>query len=158
MVMGNASDLVKYNTSISLNLNERGYGGFTKDSPATDANYKPNPMAPNWDFRVMYEAWIKTSLFANTRFGYLNFPYLHISPGKTGEDIVPLVPCSCPPSIGAPPSDPQSPTPTPEPSSPTPTHDSTRKSPRNVQVARTPSSPVQFISGTRAVRAARRSA
>ena len=61
--------IVDFNTSISRNFNERGYGTYTVDSPATDADYTPNAAAPDWDFRVVYEAWIDVDAFGASGFG-----------------------------------------------------------------------------------------
>lgn len=98
MVSGEPGAILKYSTSMSLNLNERGYGAFTTDSPRTDANLTPDPAAPSWDFRVVYEAWVKTSIFGAGQLGFLNVPYLHVSPSKTGINQTPLTPCACPPT------------------------------------------------------------
>jgi len=99
MVSGDPTAILRYSTSMSLNLNERGYGAFTTDSPRTDANLTPDPAAPNWDFRVIYEAWVKTSIFGTGKLGFLNVPYLHVSPSKIGVNQTPLQPCGCPPSV-----------------------------------------------------------
>lgn len=97
MVMGDPGAILRHTTSMSLNLNERGYGSFTTDSPRTDQNLTPDPAAPRWDFRVVYEAWVKTAIFGGGKLGFLNVPYLHVSPSKTGMNQTPLTPCACPP-------------------------------------------------------------
>jgi hypothetical protein len=97
MVTGDLGAILAYSTSMSRNLNERGYGAFTTDSPRTDAQLTPDPAAPSWDFRVIYEAWVKTSIFGVGQLGFLNVPYLHVSPSKTGINQTPLTPCACPP-------------------------------------------------------------
>lgn len=101
MVTGSASDVVKIVTSLDANFNERGYSKYTVDSPKTDAMYTPDPAAPMWDFRVVYEAWVKASIFGGGKgFSYVNFPYMHASPSKTGMNTEPLTPCACPPEWG----------------------------------------------------------
>jgi hypothetical protein len=69
------------------------------DSPATDANYTPNPQAPAWDFRVVYEAWIDVAAFGAAGFGGATIEYVHASPAKGGEDTLHVKPgdCPCPP-------------------------------------------------------------
>jgi hypothetical protein len=99
METGDAAWIVEWNTSISRNLNERGYASYTVDSPATDANYTPNPQAPEWDFRVVYEAWVDVAAFGNSGFGGATIEYVHASPAKGGDDTLYVKPgdCPCPP-------------------------------------------------------------
>jgi hypothetical protein len=116
MVTGDPTAILRSSTSMSLNLNQRGYGMYTVDSPHPGASYQPDPAAPAWDYRVVYEAWVKTSIFGGGTLGFLNVPYLHVSPSKTGINQTPLTPCGCPPSVGhTEPSPPITGTPTPPP-------------------------------------------
>jgi hypothetical protein len=96
MVLGDPAWIVQWNTSISRNLNERGLASYTVDSPATDANYTPNSAAPEWDFRVVYEAWIDLAAF-KTGFGGASVEFVHASPAKGGADTVDVMPGKCPP-------------------------------------------------------------
>lgn len=96
MEVGDPAWIVAWNTSISRNLNERGYASYTVDSPATDADYTPNPQAPEWDFRVVYEAWVDVAAFGNAGFGGATIEYVHASPAKGGEDTLHVKPGDCP--------------------------------------------------------------
>jgi hypothetical protein len=101
LISGNASDVLQTNTSINRNLNERGYTTYTVDSPATDSNYTPNPATPNWDYRVVYEAWIKKSAFGNSGFQRAYIDHIHASPSKSTDTLY-VTPGPCPPAWGIP--------------------------------------------------------
>ena len=106
MIAGDPAWIVEWNTSISRNLNERGYASYTVDSPATDAKYTPNAQAPEWDYRVVYEAWIDVAAFGSAGFGDATIESVHASPAKSGEDTVIVKPGDCPPPE-CPPDDPR---------------------------------------------------
>jgi hypothetical protein len=95
--LGNPAWIVDTSTSIDRNLNERGYGSYLVDSPATDANYTPNASAPNWDYRVVYEAWVNVSAFGQAGFGGAQIEYVHASPAKGGNDTIEVKEGKCPP-------------------------------------------------------------
>lgn len=97
MLVGNADWVVQWNTSLSRNLNERGYGGYTVDSPVTDSRYTPNPQAPQWDYRVVYEAWIDVAAFGGASFGDASITFVHASPAKSEQDTLDVEPGDCPP-------------------------------------------------------------
>jgi hypothetical protein len=97
MLVGNADWIVQWNTSISRNLNERGYGKYTVDSPATDNDYTPNPQTPDWDYRVVYEAWIDVAAFGGAAFGGADISFVHASPAKAENDTLEVEPGDCPP-------------------------------------------------------------
>jgi hypothetical protein len=101
MVSGDPAAVLKHSTSMSLNLNQRGYGRYTMDSPTTNQSLAADPAAPGWDFRVVYEAWVATSIFGTRQLGFLNVPYLHVSPSKTGIKQTPLTPCGCPAQVAS---------------------------------------------------------
>jgi hypothetical protein len=84
-------------TSLDRNLNACGLGSFVTDSPATDANYTPNPDASAWDYRVSYEVWISTEAFGDAGFGSALIQLVHASPSKRGGATLDVVPGSCPP-------------------------------------------------------------
>jgi hypothetical protein len=95
MILGNASDVVSATTSLDQNFNNFGYV-LTTNSPATDANYTPNPQYPKWIYDVWYEVTVKSSAFPGG-FGQPMIASVHASPSKTGnnsEDVIP-VPCPC---------------------------------------------------------------
>jgi hypothetical protein len=102
MITGDPAWIVAWNTSISRNLTERGYKSYTVDSPATDAAYTPNPLAPAWDYRVVYEAWIDVAAFGGAGFGDATIESVHASPSKSGEDTLTVKPGKCPPGECAP--------------------------------------------------------
>jgi hypothetical protein len=97
MLSGSADWIVKWNTSLSRNLNERGYAAYTVDSPSTDSQYTPNPKAPEWDYRVVYEAWIDVAAFGGGAFGGADISFVHASPAKAKSDTLEVEPGDCPP-------------------------------------------------------------
>ncbi len=82
---GNVSDLVSFNSSLSRNFNDYNYV-LTTQSPATDANYTPNPNYPNWDYNVTYEFTISASAFGSAGFGNVQVVSMHNSPSKLNFD------------------------------------------------------------------------
>jgi len=94
MISGSASDVVSVKTSLSENFNTFGYV-LTANSPATDANYTPNPAYPNWIYEVWYEATVKLSVFGSAGFGKPQFVSVHASPSKTGNNSEPVVDKGC---------------------------------------------------------------
>lgn len=95
--LGAAADVLAVSTSLDRNLNERGYRQFMVDSPPTDATYAPPATAPAWDFRVVYEVWLRAEAFGPAGFGSARIGAVHASPSKPGETTVPVVPGPCPP-------------------------------------------------------------
>jgi len=95
--IGDAADVVQWSTSLDRNLNERGYGSYTVDSPATDADYTPNPETPEWDYRVVFEAWVDLDAFGDSGFAGAFINYVHASPAKTSTDTIEIEPGPCPP-------------------------------------------------------------
>lgn len=95
--VGDESDVVRVETSLDRNLNERGYGGYLEHSPATDESYTPNPDAPEWDFRMVYEVWIDLDAFGEAGFSGAFIDYVHASPAKSPSDTIEVVPGECPP-------------------------------------------------------------
>jgi hypothetical protein len=95
--IGDPEAILHWETSLSRNLNERGYCEYTVDSPATDENCTPNPEAPNWDFRVVYDIWIALSAFDPVPFGSAYMSEVHASPSKrgAGQNVVPVDPQPC---------------------------------------------------------------
>ncbi|HXH19547.1 MAG TPA: SprB repeat-containing protein, partial [Chitinophagales bacterium] len=92
--LGSASDVLNVKTSLSENFNTFGYV-LTANSPATDANYTPNPAYPNWIFEVWYEVTVKLSVFGSAGFGKPSFVSVHASPSKTGNNSEPVVDKGC---------------------------------------------------------------
>jgi hypothetical protein len=97
MTLGDASGVLQTMTSLDRNLNERGLSQYTVDSPATDESYTPNPAAPEWDFRVVYEAWIDAALFGGAEPGAPRLDYVHASPAKASNDTLIVEEGECPP-------------------------------------------------------------
>ena len=91
---GSAADVVSVRTSISENLNTFGYVQTT-NSPATNANYAPNNVYPNWIFDVWYEVTVKQSAFPGG-FGEPVIAAVHASPSKTGVNEEEVEPTLCP--------------------------------------------------------------
>ena len=93
---GDPALICGWTTSISENLNERGYcEGYLEDSPATDAECTPSADAPNWDYRVVYELWLATSAFEPAGFGSAYMSEVHASPSKYDSNTVEVDPGSC---------------------------------------------------------------
>jgi len=97
MILGAASAITKAMSSLDRNLNERGYKTFVVDSPATSATYAPPASAPNWDFRVVYEAWIDNGAFGAAGYGDVKLTFVHASPSKASSNTLSVVPGPCPP-------------------------------------------------------------
>jgi hypothetical protein len=95
MITGNASAIAYASTSLDRDLNACGYGSYTTNSPATSDDYAPNRATPNWDYRVVYDVWVKQSAFSGG-FGTATIPYVHASPSKT-DATIPVSPGPCPP-------------------------------------------------------------
>ena len=97
MILGDAAHVVRWESSEARNLNERGYGSYTSESPATDENYTPNPATPEWDYRVVYEAWIDLAAFGGGGFGGATIEFVHASPSKASSNTIEVEPGDCPP-------------------------------------------------------------
>ena len=108
---GDPSKILAVSTSISRDLNGCGYcknpacapsGDCTIDSPTTDKSYTPNAQTPNWDYRVVYEAWIDASAFGSAGFGQAYMTYVHASPNKSTLTSLSITPSPCPSSWNLP--------------------------------------------------------
>ena len=97
MILGDASAITKAITSLDRNLNERGYASYLVDSPPTNAQYTPSASTPNWDYRVVYEMWVKNDALGAAGFGNVQLKFVHASPSKIGTNTVTVVPGPCPP-------------------------------------------------------------
>ncbi|HXH19687.1 MAG TPA: SdrD B-like domain-containing protein, partial [Chitinophagales bacterium] len=95
MILGNVSSILSATTSLDQNMNTHGYV-LTSNSPATDANYTPNPSYPNWIYEVWYEANVDLSVFGSAGFGYPRIASVHASPSKTGNNTEIVNPEDCP--------------------------------------------------------------
>jgi hypothetical protein len=101
MIAGDPSAVLAAATSIDRNVNGCGYDGYMEDSPATDENYTPNPDAPNWDWRVVYEVWLDASAFDEC-FGQAYIEFVHSSPAKADSDTITVESGPCPPDWDVP--------------------------------------------------------
>lgn len=101
MILGDKSAIVGVATSIDRNLNGCGYC-LTTDSPATDDNFTPDPSAPNWDYRVVYEVWVDFSVFKGHGFGGASIPQVHASPSMASTNTIDVDPNTCPPDWDTP--------------------------------------------------------
>lgn len=94
--LGDPEAILGWTTSISDNLNERGYcEDYLVDSPATDENCTPNADAPDWDYRVVYEVWLALSAFDPSGFGSAYMSEVHASPSKYDTNTVEVDPGKC---------------------------------------------------------------
>lgn len=96
MIVGEADWILGASSSLDRNLNGCGLGDYVVDSPATDDAYTPNPDAPAWDFRVVYEVWVAEQAFGNSGFGDARIEYVHASPSKEKDSTMVVVPGDCP--------------------------------------------------------------
>lgn len=97
LIAGDRAVILATSTSMDRNFNERGYGDYLEHSPVTDESYTPDPAAPDWDFRYVYEAWIAVDAFGAAGFGDATVEYIHASPAKSAEDTIIVEPDPCPP-------------------------------------------------------------
>src|SRR5258707_558382 len=74
----------------------KGAGKHATDpvGPATERKYPPNPAAPNWDYRVVYEAWINSAAFSGPARAFVD--HVHASPSKLSSDTLYISPGRCP--------------------------------------------------------------
>ncbi|MGC4064126.1 MAG: hypothetical protein QM784_05685 [Polyangiaceae bacterium] len=115
MITGDSSAILATATSISRNVDGCGYcksdacdagstgtgdGDCTVNSPVTDENLKANSDTPNWNYDVVYEAWIALSAFGDAGFGQAYITSIHASPSKLASNTLYVVPEPCPPSWG----------------------------------------------------------
>jgi hypothetical protein len=95
VLQGSAAAVLGASTSLDRDLNGCGYC-YTTDSPATDDAYTPNPAAPAWDYRVVYEVWLDLDAFGQDGFGQAYIQSVHASPSKLANDTVDVEPSPCP--------------------------------------------------------------
>jgi len=93
---GDPAAILGWSTSLDENLNDRGYCAYTTDSPATNASCDPSPEAPNWDFRVVYDLWVRADGFGAAGFGSARMSSVHASPSKEDTNTIDVDPGSCP--------------------------------------------------------------
>jgi hypothetical protein len=96
VLAGDPAAVLSATSSLARNLNERGHGSLVVDSPATDAGYTPNPAAPDWEYRVIYEMWVATAAFGTAGFGTSDLDFIHASPSKVASNTVVVEPGACP--------------------------------------------------------------
>jgi hypothetical protein len=97
MLLGSASEIVAASTSLDRDLNACMLGSYLVDSPASDEHYTPNPQAKAWDYRVVYDVWVKQAAFGASGFGKGIVDFVHASPSKLGTNTVDVTPGTCPP-------------------------------------------------------------
>ncbi|MCU0661301.1 MAG: hypothetical protein MUC50_03130 [Myxococcota bacterium] len=99
-ILGDQSAILGWATSLDRNLNGCGFAEYIVDSPATDAQYTPNPATPEWDYRVVYELWVDAAAFGPSGFGAVTIEWVHASPSKTGENTLIVTQGDCPDDDG----------------------------------------------------------
>lgn len=100
MIEGDASDVVQVSTSLDRNLNACGLDAYTESSPISDEDFSPSPEAGEWDFRVVYDVWVKRSAFGAAGFGEALIDHVHASPSKADGNTIDVTPGDCPPTWG----------------------------------------------------------
>ena len=97
---GNNINLVGVETSIGYSLQAyctvpavaRSNGvDLLQDSPPIDINYVPtNPTFSDWQFPYLYEFRFDSAAFGASGFGNVTIDYVHVSPNKTGSNVIPV--------------------------------------------------------------------
>jgi len=98
MIAGDASDVVAVSTSLERNLNACRLSTFTVSSPATDASYAPVFGAEAWDYRVVYDVWVRAAAFGTAGFGSALVDFVHASPSKLDSPTSKVTERPCPPT------------------------------------------------------------
>ncbi len=105
MFVGDAADVLAVATSLDRNMNGCGYCEETESPcPGEVGTWQPSPVSPEWDFRMVYELWIKAEAFGDAGFCRSDIDYVHASPAKSSSDTILVEPDDCPPPAD-PPSD-----------------------------------------------------
>lgn len=101
MIVGAADDVLAVSTSLDRNLNGCGYCEV-EDSPCPEdpASYSNSTEAPEWDFRMVYELWIRADAFGSTGLCKTDIDFVHASPAKASTDTITVEPDDCPPPPG----------------------------------------------------------
>lgn len=95
--IGNADDVLAVGTSLDRNLNGCGYCDI-KESPCPSGDgYQASDAAPEWDFRMVYELWVKADAFGDAGFCRPSIEYVHASPAKADDHTILVEPDDCPP-------------------------------------------------------------
>lgn len=100
MFVGEASDVLAVGTSLDRNMNGCGYCELENSPCPSGDSFEPSAEAPEWDFRMVYELWIKRSAFGDSGFCRPDVEYVHASPAKADVDTVLVEPGDCPPPPG----------------------------------------------------------
>jgi len=97
-----AQYILKCQSSLSENLNERGYSQYSgddknnpPDSPPTTDLCTPSPEAPEWDYHVSYSVWIDAEAFGASGYGEAYITEVHASPSKEKEATILVEPSPC---------------------------------------------------------------
>jgi len=101
MIVGEASDVIAVSTSLDRDLNGCGYC-VTEDSPCPEdpSTYSSSTAAPEWDFRMVYELWIRRDAFGSAGFCQADIDFVHASPSKASSNTILVEPNDCPPPPG----------------------------------------------------------
>ena len=103
VLVGSADDVIAVSTSLDRNLNNCGESYcMTEHSPPTDDNFSVNPDFPEWDYRMVYEIWVRADAFGDAGFSHANISYVHASPAKQDNDTIEVEPRPCPPDWDTP--------------------------------------------------------
>jgi hypothetical protein len=101
MYVGSADDIIAASSSMHRNLNGCGYCEIENSPcPEDPATYSDSPDAPEWDFRMVYELWIRSEAFGGSGLCKTDIDYVHASPAKGETDTILVEPDDCPPPPG----------------------------------------------------------
>lgn len=98
VITGDAADVVEVSTSLDRNFNACGLSQFAVDSPASNSVFEPSMEAPEWDYRVVYDVWVRRDAFGAAGFGQALIETVHASPSKGDDSTVEVTPGECPPT------------------------------------------------------------
>ena len=95
MIVGNASNVVSYSTSLTENLNKQPFlgqlGKYKVNSPGQN-----DPNRTQWEYRMIYKVVVKGTAFGSVGFGRATLSDQHNSPAKAGfKNFTPLQCDSC---------------------------------------------------------------
>jgi hypothetical protein len=97
MIVGAASDVISWGSSIAENMNHLGYV-LTESSPPTDASYTQSTTHPGWDYWVAYDLTVHGRAFEPEGFGAPEMASVHASPSKWAEgNTIEVEESECPP-------------------------------------------------------------
>jgi hypothetical protein len=97
VIVGDAEDVLAVGTSLDRNTTGCGYCDLENSPCPSGDGYEPSTEVPEWDFRMVYELWIKAEAFGDAGYCRPDITYVHASPAKANDDTILVEPDDCPP-------------------------------------------------------------